>query len=227
MGCSRAGRGDAAATSSWCAGTGRGLGISILGLVTNSAQSCAVQIRGAGVGATTATTAILAHGCAGGHWPGSAEWVLLLAVCCSLGVIAVSANIFSRRVGLLMAVSGGQLAGHAVLSLSPLEHHHSMTSVPMMVLHATAVAVCCMVIPLAERAVRGSVSWVLACGNDLGASAVTDVCYPCSGAGRGGIAAVDCLGGRGVAQSTRAASGSRLCELDPDPNIDIEESPNI
>ena len=66
-----------------------------------------------------------------------------------------------------------------------------------------------------------------ACGNDLGASAVTDVCYPCSGAGRGGIAAVDCLGGRGVAQSTRAASGSRLCELDPDPNIDIEESPNI
>ncbi|WP_372027969.1 hypothetical protein ACBG85_30495 (plasmid) [Rhodococcus sp. NyZ502] len=129
--------------------------------MTNSAQSCAVQIRGAGVGATTATTAILAHGCAGGHWPGSAEWVLLLAVCCSLGVIAVSANIFSRRVGLLMAVSGGQLAGHAVLSLSPLEHHHSMTSVPMMVLHATAVAVCCMVIPLAERAVRGSVSWVL------------------------------------------------------------------
>ncbi|MGM5069227.1 hypothetical protein EU244_030875 [Rhodococcus qingshengii] len=89
--------------------------------MTNSAQSYAVQIRGAGVGATaTTTTAILAHDCAGGHWPRSAEWVLLLAVGCSLGVIAASANIFSRRVGLLMTVSAGQLAGHAVLSLDPV-----------------------------------------------------------------------------------------------------------
>lgn len=120
-----------------------------------------MRVRGAGVGAVTAATAVLAHGCAGGHWPASAEWVLLLGVCAGLGMLAASAKVFSRRTALLAMLAIGQLACHAVLSLSTLEHHHGMAAAPMLALHTAAIGVCGVLIPAAERAVRRAVAWTV------------------------------------------------------------------
>lgn len=93
--------------------------------------------------------AVAAHGAASGHLPGSAGLVLLV-------VIGIAAGALSRRLGSIVAfgalLTGAQLAGHTVLSLTadPMAHGHSSTTA-MAATHLVAIPVCAALIAGSSR----------------------------------------------------------------------------
>lgn len=113
-------------------------------------QRCTARIRGAAVGAVSATMAVAAHGGAGGALPDVTGAFLLLGLSVILAVLGCATpKLRTSRTGLFVLLSAGQLAGHEVLAVSG--HHHGSASVSMVAAHAAAVGGCALLIVLAER----------------------------------------------------------------------------
>lgn len=113
-------------------------------------QCCAARIRGAAVGAVSATMAVAAHGGAGGALPDVTGVFLLLGLSVILGVLGCATpKLRTSRTGLFALLSAGQLAGHEVLAVSG--HNHGSASSTMVGAHAAAVGVCALLIVFAER----------------------------------------------------------------------------
>ncbi|ORM34940.1 hypothetical protein BFL43_10425 [Williamsia sp. 1135] len=82
---------------------------------------------------------------ASGHLPGSAGLVLLVVIGVAAGALA---HRLSSMVAFVALLTGAQLAGHTVLSLTadPMAHAHSSTTSAMATTHLVAIPVCALLI---------------------------------------------------------------------------------
>lgn len=101
---------------------------------------------------TAPALAVAAHGAASGHVPGSAGLLLLV-------VLGVAAGAIARRIGsvisFLLLLTGVQITGHVVLSLTadPMMHHHG-SAAPMLLTHLVAIPLCALLIAGAAQLYR-------------------------------------------------------------------------
>ncbi|MEV0671498.1 hypothetical protein [Mycobacterium sp. NPDC050441] len=114
----------------------------------------AARLRGGLVGVCSALTATVAHTAAGGMAPTGSPLIVLLLLCTALGAAVGGLNPQTRpaKAGLLIAsLVAGQLLGHVALAMSGGHHHAaSLSTAPMVGLHAAAAVGLGLVIGLAE-----------------------------------------------------------------------------
>lgn len=113
------------------------------------------RLRGTAVGALTAALAVAAHGYGGGGLPSAMDAVALLIAAGVVGaVVAETSWLNAGRLPLLTALFGGQVLGHLILVAAASGHgmaHSALISLPMVLAHLTAAAVCAVLIELLER----------------------------------------------------------------------------
>ncbi|KAA0024785.1 hypothetical protein [Antrihabitans cavernicola] len=114
------------------------------------------RARGAVVGVAAGLLTIAAHGIGGAGYPDLSSLTLLLAVCAAIGALAATAPA-RGAVTTLGLLGAGQVAGHYALSemmMTGMGHAHGATSpssVPMLLAHALATALCALLILAADR----------------------------------------------------------------------------
>lgn len=113
----------------------------------------ATRLRGALAAATTALTAVFAHGAAGGHLPTSPDVALLAVAALGLGAIAGSSSIFTRPTRLFALLSVGQGACHLLLTVTAPGHP---TAIPLVMLagHAAALLAATVLIASTELTIH-------------------------------------------------------------------------
>lgn len=108
---------------------------------------------GALVGACSILLTAVAHGAAGGDLPTGAGLAMLAVVCATVGAIVGAGHRRPGVLGLVAALSVGQVLGH--LTLVATSGHHSehalMPSAPMLAAHAVAAVVLGLMICLAAH----------------------------------------------------------------------------
>ncbi|WP_433490216.1 hypothetical protein [Nocardia grenadensis] len=117
------------------------------------------HLRGAFVGAASATVSIAAHAAGGGVVTlGCTATVLLSAGCALAGALAFSLRPGHGPVSLMALLALGQTIGHSALAVAPGHHHGVIPNAPMLAAHLLAIPVGAVLIHTAERAVRWAVS---------------------------------------------------------------------
>ncbi len=116
------------------------------------------RLRGGSAGAVSGALAIEAHGWAAGAMPLQSRTLLLLVAACAVvgALVTTLRPLRTTRTGLVMALMGGQLLGHAVMSLNMLDMAHpgSMWGPAMLAAHIAAACAAAVVIQGAEAACR-------------------------------------------------------------------------
>lgn len=117
------------------------------------------HLRGAFVGAASATVSIAAHAAGGGAVTlGCSATALLSAGCALAGALALSLRPGHGPVPLMALLALGQTIGHTALTAAPGHHHGVIPNAPMLAAHLLAIPVGAVLIHTAERAVRWAVS---------------------------------------------------------------------
>lgn len=111
----------------------------------------AARLRGCGVGAVSTTLAVAAHASGAGMLPGTAALLLLVGLGAALGSAAASLPWpGTSRLGLVVLLAGGQLAGHLLLEVTTMTAH-AVPSPLMVAAHSGAVVVAAVLVGLAQR----------------------------------------------------------------------------
>ncbi|MBF6174805.1 hypothetical protein [Nocardia blacklockiae] len=119
-------------------------------------RTAAARLRGASAGSVSGALSIAAHGWASGGMPvGTTTLALLVAACTVVGAL-VSGPLPHGRGGLAVALVGGQVLGHAVLSfgMAGMSHGASMWTPGMLCAHVVAALGAALVIHAAEATYR-------------------------------------------------------------------------
>jgi hypothetical protein len=116
-----------------------------------AARTAAARLRGAFVGATSASVAVAAHSAGGGVLPSGATLVMLVLSCATVGAAAAAHRTWGGPATVLTFVVAGQLVGHCVLVMASGHMHGGHWSLPMLAAHAVAALVCAALICTAER----------------------------------------------------------------------------
>ncbi|MFF3573484.1 hypothetical protein [Nocardia jiangxiensis] len=121
-------------------------------------RSAVARLRGGSAGAVSGALAIEAHGWAAGAMPLQSRTLLLLVAACAVvgALVTGLRSLHTTRTGLVTALIGGQLLGHAVMSLDMLDMPHpgSLWSPAMLIAHIAAACAASVVIHGAEAAYR-------------------------------------------------------------------------
>lgn len=111
------------------------------------------RLRGAFTAATTALTAVVAHGAAGGHLPSSPDVALLAVAALGVGAIAGSRSIFTRPARLFTLLTAGQAGSHLLLTATAPGHPMGIPPV-MLAGHAAALLAATVLIALTELTIH-------------------------------------------------------------------------
>ncbi|WP_280269366.1 hypothetical protein [Nocardia wallacei] len=121
-------------------------------------RTAIARLRGGSAGSVSGALSIAAHGWASGGMPlETSTLVLLVAACTVVGALVAGVGPLRERLaGLAVALVGGQLLGHAVMSLGMIgmQHAESMWSPAMLCAHIVAAVCAALVIHAAEAAYR-------------------------------------------------------------------------
>lgn len=120
-------------------------------------RAAVARIRGASAGSVSGALSIAAHGWAAGAMPvQSSTLMLLVAAATVVGALVTGISpLRTSSVGLVAALFGGQLIGHAALSADMAGMQHTSMWTPAMLCAHLAGAVCAAVVILgAEAAYR-------------------------------------------------------------------------
>ncbi|WP_024799617.1 hypothetical protein [Nocardia sp. BMG51109] len=121
-------------------------------------RTAVARLRGGSAGSVSGALSVAAHGWASGGMPvGTSTLALLVASCTVVGALVTSVGSLRHTLGgLIAALIGGQLLGHAVLSfgMAAMPHTVSTWSPAMVGAHITAAAGAALVIRAAEAAYR-------------------------------------------------------------------------
>nr|AIU93452.1 hypothetical protein LRS1606.18 [Rhodococcus sp. NS1] len=119
----------------------------------NAHASTAARLRGALAAATTAITAVLGHGAAGGHAPTMQDTALLAVACLGLGLTAGSSTAFTRPIRLFAVLAAGQATCHVLFAATTPGHRMSLP-LAMLLAHTLALLGTTMLIVLVDTAVH-------------------------------------------------------------------------
>ncbi|BCK53784.1 hypothetical protein [Nocardia wallacei] len=119
-------------------------------------RAAAARLRGGSAGSVSGALSVAAHGWASGGMPvGTTTVALLVAACTVVGALVAGLGpLRHTRSGLGVALVGGQLLGHAVLSFGGMSHGESMWTPVMLCAHLAAALCAAFVIHAAEAAYR-------------------------------------------------------------------------
>lgn len=119
-----------------------------------TAEQTVRRVRGAVVGAASGATAVVAHALAHGGLPSSAAMTVMLAVCGAVGwTVAARGAVFEGWTGLLVGLTGAQVAAHLALSVVA-DGHSGGLSGHMVSMHAVAIVATAALCRALERSVR-------------------------------------------------------------------------
>ncbi|WP_254206038.1 hypothetical protein [Nocardia alni] len=127
-------------------------------LVSARRRHAAARVRGGSAGAVSGALAIAAHGWTAQGMPvRSSTLILLVGVCAVVGALVTGLRpLRTTRLGLAVALVGGQVLGHCALAIDMvgMMHERSMWSSEMLGAHIAAALVAAVVIQGAEAAYR-------------------------------------------------------------------------